>query len=158
PFNESKKESVNSFTQFDLIISPAHTLTQTVHVAPRHTNFVNLNFFNPQPVTPSFSARDYTGTTIDRLSLRGFLLESYVPIKRSRARVWGQGLAEMTLTPAGNRGHYFSSQDRRVSRLEWLENLSVAHGRHHVKFGLALTRTANRGEFAARPVNILNAE
>jgi hypothetical protein len=157
PYNESKRESVNSFTQFDYIVATEHTLTQTMHVAPRHTNFVNLNFFNPQPVTPSFGARDYTSTTIDRLSLGKVLLESSVAIKRSGVRVWGQGLNEMTMTPTGNRGNYFSSQNRHVSRLEWLENLSVERNGHHFKFGLALTRTANRGGFLARPINIVDA-
>src|SRR5262249_43554972 len=78
PYNEFKKESVNSFTQLDYIVAPAHTLTQTVHIAPSHINFVNLNFFSPQPVTPSFGVRDYTSTTIDRLSAGGVLLESFV--------------------------------------------------------------------------------
>lgn len=161
PFNESKEESTNSFTQLDYIISPAHTLTGTFHLAPRHINYANLQFFNPQPVTPSFRAHDETGTLIDRLMLGKNLLESTLAIRRSTARVGAQGPAEMTLTPTGNRGNYFSEQGRRASRVELIETLSLASfkifGQHNLKLGMTLARTAYRGEFNARPVNISDA-
>ena len=161
PFNESKQESVNSFTQFDYIFSQGHTLTATFHAAPRHMNFVNLEFFNPQPVTPTFRAKDYTGTFIDRLTIGSNLLESTLAIKRYSGNVWGQGQAEMTLAPEGNRGNYFSEQDRHASRVEWLETYSLAplklNGDHNLKFGATVARTTNRGEFVARPVNIEDA-
>lgn len=161
PQNETKRESLNSFTQLDYIASPTHTLTETFHFAPHHVNYVNLNFFNPQPVTPSFRARDWTNTLIDRLTLGSHLLETIVAVKRSASGVWGQGNAEMVLTPTGNRGHYFGTQRRRSSRIEWLEMFSVKPltmlGSHRLKFGSTLTKTTNEGFFAARPVNILDA-
>src|ERR1044071_3648641 len=161
PFNETKQESVNSFTQFDYIFSPVHTLTGTFHVAPRRMDFEGLEFFSPQPVTPNFSARDYTGTVIDRLTIGSSLLESTVAMKRYSGSVWGQGQDAMTLTPVGNTGNYFSEQDRRASRIEWLETYSLspisAFGAHNLKFGMTLARTTNRGEFTARPVNIEDA-
>jgi hypothetical protein len=158
PFNETKQESVNSFTQLDYVLSQTHTLTGTFHVAPRHMNFVNLEFFNPQPVTPTFRAKDYTGTIIDRLTIGSNLLESTLAIKRYSGEVWGQGGADMILTPIGNRGNYFSEQDRHASRIEWLETYSLApvklYGDHNLKLGTTLARTTNRGQFTARPVNI----
>jgi hypothetical protein len=161
PFNETKQESVNSFTQFDYLISPSHTLTATLHIAPRHMNFVNLEFFNPQPVTPTFRAKDYTGTFIDRLTLGSNLLESTLAVKRYSGNVWGQGQGEMVLTPSGNEGNYFSEQDRRASRIEWLETYSLApkklYGDHNLKLGTTVAKTTNRGEFIARPVNIEDA-
>ncbi|MGA9772617.1 MAG: TonB-dependent receptor [Blastocatellia bacterium] len=161
PFNETKQESVNSFTQLDYIFSPVHTLTGTFHVAPRRMDFVGLEFFSPQTVTPNFSARDYTGTLIDRLTIGSSLLESTVAIKRYSGSVWGQGQDPMTLTPVGNTGNYFSEQDRRASRIEWIETYSLspisAFGAHNLKFGTTLARTTNRGEFTARTVNIEDA-
>jgi len=158
PLNETKQESVNSFTQFDYIFSPTHTLTSTFHFAPLHSSFVNLDFFNPRPVTPTFGAQDYTGTVIDRMTVGSNLLESVVAIKRSRNSVWGQGQDEMILAPTGNRGNYFSQQRRRTSRIEWLEILSLkpvnSFGAHNLKFGSAIARTTDRGEFTARAVNI----
>jgi outer membrane receptor for ferrienterochelin and colicin len=52
PDNTSKQELVNSFTQFDYILSAKQCLTATLHLTPQHINFVNPDFFNPEPVTP----------------------------------------------------------------------------------------------------------
>jgi hypothetical protein len=158
PFNETKYESVNSFTQFDYIFSPRHTLRGTFHFAPLHSSFVNLDFFNPRPVTPTLGTRDYTGTVIDRMTVGDNLLESIVAIKRSRNSVWGQGQDEMVLAPTGNRGNYFSQQRSRTSRIEWLETISLkpvqSRGEHNLKFGSAIARTTDRGKFEAHPVNV----
>jgi hypothetical protein len=139
PFNESKQESVNSFTQLDYILSASNTLSGTFHVAPRQMEFVNLDFFNPQPVTPTFNAHDYTGTVIDRWTIGNNLLESTLAVKRFTGNVWGQGDQDMVLTPTGNRGNYFSEQDRRASRAEWIETFSLSpislSGAHNLKFG-----------------------
>jgi len=162
PFNESKQESVNSFTQLDYIFSPTNTLTGTFHVAPRQMEFVNLDFFNPQPVTPTFNAHDYTGTLIDRLTIGNNLLESTLAVKRFSGNVWGQGTENMILTPTGNAGNYFSQQNRRASRAEWLETYSFAPmswmGSHNLKIGSSVAHTRNRGDFLARPVEIEDIE
>src|SRR5262249_2272018 len=160
PFNETKKEAINSFTQLDYILSPTNTLTGTFHVAPLKIAFVNLNFFNPQPVTPTFGDHDYTGTVFDRLTIGSNLLESTLAVKRFHGRVWGEGSAELVLAPTGNSGNYFSQQDRRASRMEWLESYSLAPisvaGQHNLKFGTSVAHTNSRGEFLARPVDINN--
>lgn len=162
PFNESKQESVNSFTQLDYILSPANTLTGTFHVAPRLMEFVNLDFFNPQPVTPTFKAHDYTGTAIDRWTIGNNLLESTIAVKRFSGSVWGQGDQDMILAPTGNSGNYFSEQNRRASRAEWIEIFSLSpinlYGAHNLKFGSSVARTTNRGDFDARPIEIDNTE
>ncbi|HSQ19629.1 MAG TPA: hypothetical protein VLR92_04565, partial [Blastocatellia bacterium] len=162
PFNESKQQSVNSFTQLDYILSPLNTLTGTFHVAPRQMAFVNLNFFDPQPVTPTFSAHDYTGTVIDRWTIGNNLLESTLAIKHFTGNVWGQGDQDMILTPTGNSGNYFSEQNRLASRAEWLEIYSLSpisgFGAHNLKFGSSVARTANRGDFVARPIRIEDNE
>jgi Carboxypeptidase regulatory-like domain/TonB dependent receptor-like, beta-barrel/TonB-dependent Receptor Plug Domain len=161
PINETKSESINSFTQIDYLASATHTLTGTFHVSPRQDEFVNLDYFNQQPVTPNFRARDYTGTMIDRWTLGQSLLESTIALKRNTAHVWGQGIADMQLTPTGSKGNYFSEQDRRSSRFEWLETLSLkplgsfhGSGTHNFKFGTMLAQTSNTGDFRARPVDI----
>lgn len=161
PNKEMITESVNSFTQLDYIVSGTHTLTGTFHLAPRKDKFHGLDFFNRREVTPNFSGKDYTGTLIDRLTLGTNLLESLVSVKNYSANVWGQGVREMTLTPTGNRGNYFSEQDRQATRVEWTETLSLQPirtgiGAHNLKFGSIIARTTNQGEFVARPVNIVD--
>ena len=43
---------------------------------PFWTNFVNPDFFHPQPVTPSYTQRNYVGTLIHNLGLLGGTLVS----------------------------------------------------------------------------------
>src|SRR5262245_26379486 len=161
PVNETVSESVNSFTQFDYIASQTHSLTGTLHIAPRKAKFFNLDFFNRRPVTPNFSARDYTGTIIDRYAFGANLLESLVAIKRADQDVWPQGGDEMTLTPTQNFGNYFNQQERKSQRVEWLEMISLtpiknAAGNHSLKFGGGVTFADNNGNYLARPINISN--
>ncbi|HKC87203.1 MAG TPA: carboxypeptidase regulatory-like domain-containing protein [Blastocatellia bacterium] len=160
PNKETKSESINSFTQLDYLISGTHTLTGTFHLAPRKDSFVGLDFFDRRPVTPNFKGKDYTGTLIDRLTLGQNLLESTVAVKDYRVNVYGQGSAEMNLTPTGNTGNYFSWQDRDARRAEFMETLSLKPilglGAHNLKFGSIIARTSNDGQFVARPVNILD--
>src|SRR5262245_4215295 len=162
PNKETKSESVNSFTQLDYLISGAHTLTGTFHLAPRKDSFVGLDFFNQRPVTPNWKGKDYTGTLIDRLTLGQNLLESAVTVKNYMVNVFGQGVADMNLTPSANSGNSLSWQDRDARRAEWVETLSLepVHGAgpQKLKLGSILASTSNQGEFRARPVNILDNE
>ena len=158
PNRESKSESVNSFTQLDYIFSPKHTLTGTLHVAPRKVLFANLSFFDPRPVSPTFSSRDYTGTLIDRLAIGDHLLETTFAAKKYRSDVWGQGSEKMVLSPRGNRGNYWSQQSREASRFEWIEQFTPKTidwlGTHDLRLGASLTKTLNQGQFTARTVDI----
>ncbi|MBO0859406.1 MAG: TonB-dependent receptor [Chloracidobacterium sp.] len=167
PDKETKTESVNSFTQLDYLVSDTQTLTGTFHLAPRKDSFVGLDFFDRRPVTPNWKGKDYTGTLIDRLTLGQNLLESLVSVKDYTVNVYGQGVAEMNLTPTGNTGNYFSQQNRDATRAEWMETLSLKPmksssgiwgGDHNFKFGSVIARTSNEGEFLARPVNIFDNE
>ncbi len=68
PFNETKITSVNSFTQADFTLTPRQTLTATFHAAPQSIRYANLDFFNPQVVTPNDDTRSYAGAITHRLS------------------------------------------------------------------------------------------
>ncbi|HYL78134.1 MAG TPA: TonB-dependent receptor, partial [Bryobacteraceae bacterium] len=158
PFNESKQESVNLFTQVDYIISPRQLATATLHVSPQHTNFVNPDFFNPQPVTPSFAQHVYVGTLAHHFSLFGGILDSSISLQRYNVFVGAQGESSMVLTPVGNRGDYFGRQNRAARRTEWLESWSAppAHflGTHLLKVGTSLTGSGDDGQFTYQPVEI----
>lgn len=160
PENETKQESVNSFTQVDYVFSPNHQITGTFHPSRRRSQYVNLEYFNPQIVTPNVRANDYTGTFIDRWMIKGKLVESLLAIKQYSGDVWGQGSQDMVLTPTGNQGNYFSQQNRTASRFEWMESIAFQpverRGRHDVKLGWAIARSASQGEFTGHPVNILD--
>src|SRR5258708_1736985 len=161
PYNISKSESVNSFSQFDYVFSPTHFLTGTYHLAPQHTNFVNLGFFSPQPVTPNFQASSDVYTLADHLALGQNLLTSTVSVQSFDASTGAQGTAAMVLMPAGDRGNYYLSRQQDASRVEWLEALArsipTPKGTHALKFGTTVSRTDNSGYLAARSVTIQDA-
>jgi hypothetical protein len=160
PLNESKQESVNSFSQWDYVVSPEHLLSGSFHFAPQHINFVNPDYFNPQPVTPSYAHHNYRGTLSDQLAVGGGTLVSVVSFQRFDANVGAQGTADMVLSPVGNRGNYFASQRRKAIRAEWMETWSPAQinrfGNHALKLGIQTTFLKNSGELTARPIDIVD--
>jgi hypothetical protein len=161
PFNESKRQSINSFTQADWIVTPTQILTATLHISPQHTNFVNLDYFNPQSTVPSYAQHNIVGTLAHHLGLFGGILDSSLSIQRFDAKVGSQGPGGLIITPLGNRGNFFGTQFRAASRTEWLETYSVQpvrlRGTHQIKFGNSLTGSGDIGSFTYRPVQIENA-
>jgi hypothetical protein len=161
PFNVSRQESVNSFTQLDYVASTKQILTATFHFSPQHTNFVNPDFFNPQPVTPSYAQRNIVGTLADRWGLFDGIVESSISLQRFDVNVGSQGSGDMILTPVGNRGNFFGLQNRSAGRVEWLENWSLAPvsflGTHLFKLGTSVTHSTNVGRFQYRPIEIRTA-
>lgn len=160
PNNESKHESINSFSQLDYIASARQIITATVHVSPQHINFVNPDYFNPEPVTPTYAQHNYLGTAADHFGLWGGTLDSSVSFQRFDGYIGAQGPADMLLTPEGNEGNYFATQNRAAKRTEWLEIWSPAPisfaGVHQFKIGSSLTFSSDQGEYSFRPVNIQN--
>ncbi|HXM93047.1 MAG TPA: TonB-dependent receptor [Candidatus Dormibacteraeota bacterium] len=162
PRNETKTESFNSFSQLDYVISPRHLVTGTIQVAPQNTDFANLSYFNPQPVSPTFRASEKLFAITDHLALGATLLNSTLSIQRFRATVGAQGDANMVLTPIGDRGNYFHRESRRESRIEWLESVSRTLTNHigvsDLKFGVSLARTRSSGQTIDHPVEIRDAQ
>ena len=148
PFNESKLQSFNSFTQMDYMVSPLHVVTASLHVAPQKQKYATLDFFNPQPVTPDFDDQSYTATLLDRVNLHSGVLQSTLATTKVQAEVDPQGNKPMVLTPTGNRGNYFSQQERSALRTEELENffLNPLHGigTHNLQFGTQFSFTGAR--------------
>ncbi|HZL56225.1 MAG TPA: TonB-dependent receptor, partial [Bryobacteraceae bacterium] len=147
-------------TAIDYTINPANILDATFHVADQHNRYANLDFFNPEPVTPDTADSSYSGNVVEHTSFRGTLLDSAISVASFRAGVWAQGDLDMTLTPTLNEGNYFSRQTRTSSRLEWRETWSIvkqAWGTHNLKFGSALGGTTEHALIEEHPVNILDA-
>ncbi|MDP9055287.1 MAG: TonB-dependent receptor [Acidobacteriota bacterium] len=160
PNNETRREGYNSLTALDYIINGSNLLTGTLHVADQHTRFANLDFFNPQSVTPNTADSSYAGDITEHATFRGTLLDSAISGSTFHDGVWPQGEQPMVLTPAGNRGNYFSKQSRNSSRLEWRETWSFSKvflGTHNLKFGSLLGGTTEHALVTEHRVNILNS-
>jgi len=161
PYNISKHERENSFTQIDYILSQRQIVNATFHYNPEHTNFVNPDYFNPQSVTPSYAQMAYEGTLAHHLGLWGGTLDTSFAYQRFRTYIGSQGPNDEIVTPEGNRGNYFGVGSRDAFRREWLEIWSPApvrfHGAHQVKVGTSLTVSTDHGVFSYRPVDIENS-
>lgn len=158
PYNESKQERYNSFTQLDFIASQRQIITATLHISPQHINFVNPDYFNPQPTTPTYAQHNYLGTAADHFAVLGGTLDSSISFQRFTAYIGPQGNADMILTPTGTRGNYFATQSREARRTEWLEIFSpkplTLLGSHLLKLGNSVTSAGNQGQYTFRPVDI----
>jgi TonB dependent receptor len=161
PFNETKTTVVNSFSQLDLVLSPSHTLTGTFHIAPQSVHFANLNFFDPQPVTPNLELTSRAVALTDRLAIGGGILQSTVAGEGFKSDVSPQARGLMFVTPVGDQGSYFNQQMRRSSRIEWIENYALKPlqfaGTHNLQLGVITAQSENNGSFIASPVIVEDA-
>ncbi len=161
PFNVSKHERWNGFTQVDYILSPRQLVNATLHFHPDHVNFVNPDYFNPETVSPSYRQHAYEATLAHHLGLWSGTLDTSISYQRFHTWIGAQGPDDEIVTPQGNRGNYAATQSRDAFRREWLEIWSPApirfYGPHQFKMGTSLTVSNDRGEFVYRPVQVLNA-
>lgn len=159
--NEMRSTAFNSFTQADWIVSNRQVLTASYHFAPHSLRHAGLDFFDPQPVTPDANFHESTTTITDRLSLGEGVLQSTFAYTHVGSTVHPQGTAAMILTPLGNRGNYYSQQDRDATRFEWIEKWTLRamhfHGSHTLQFGSVFGHSENEGQFNASPVLLQNA-
>ena len=158
PSNETKSEALNSFTQMDWVVSSKQTLTASLHFAPQNLDYVGLNYFNPQPVTPNAQFHAITPTILHRLQIGGGILQSTFAVTQISSSITPQGTEDMNLLPTGNDGNYYNHQNRRATRSQFLENWSPKvlhfHGDHQLQVGAVVARAENEGSFFPQQANI----
>jgi hypothetical protein len=162
PENQYNSQAINSFTQMDWIISSKQTLTASLHFAPHTLEYVGLNYFDPQPVTPNADFHESTATILHRWSLGGGMLQSTLAETSVSSDVRPQAYSQtMVLQPTGNSGNYFSQESRNSSRYEWIENYTVKPlhflGEHTIQIGSVVGHSENQGQFYARSVWLRNS-
>lgn len=161
--NDTVLESFDSFSHFTLRLTPNNEATITLSLYPQKNQFINLNTFNPQPVTPNFKQRGFNLALLDRaIFSNGSLLESLLSLKQYDANVFPNVEEPMTLFPEGNFGGFFNRQDRESFRYQWY---GVYHlppkmwsGQHNLKLGLDVSYAAYRGRIVNNPVRILRED
>src|SRR5262249_1144757 len=162
PDNETKSESLSSFTQLDASQWRGHQQRATFGFAPARDDYVGLDVFRPRPVTPSRTQRDVWGTVRDNSQILGGFLTTAVSYRSFDVDGFGQrGQAggDMTLTPTGELGNYFATQDRQSSRLEIFGSFAFPTwhfvGAHDVKVGADVNSATSDLVFDANPVNVV---
>lgn len=161
---DTKTESLSTFGRLDWTASGADRLSTAVAVFPQKREFLGLNTFNPQSVTPNLRQRAFLWTVTERRVLRAnALLEVNGSIRQLDTEVFpGTALPNMILAPGRNGGGYFNTQSRRSHRYEGLAEYSLtpkAFGASHLlKVGLGAGREAYDGTTESRPVIIVRAD
>jgi hypothetical protein len=161
PFNETKSTAFNSFTQLDAPLTATQTFTATLHFAPRNVQYMNLNYFDPQAVTPNADYQEDTGTLTHRAGFGGGLLASTFAYTRVGSNVAPQATGDMTLSPTGDTGNYFSQQTGESTRIQWIETwhpkVLTWHGQHALQAGLVVAHAEDGGNVLGRPVHLTDA-
>ena len=161
PMNQIRSDAFNSFTQFDGVVSTKQTITATLHFAPHNLQYVNLNYFDPEPVTPNADYQEDTGTILHRWAIGNSLLTSTFSGTRDATNVAPQTPGDMVLSPTGNSGSYFGRGSRQATRYQWLETLSSGpmkwHGRHFVQVGSVVAHAEDEGAFSGTTTQIQDA-
>jgi hypothetical protein len=162
PFNETKTTSINSFTQADFTLTPKQTLTTSFHAAPQNLQYADLDFFNPQVVTPNRDTRPYTGIVTHRLAIDDGLLQSTLSLGNLNTTISPQGSLGMTVSPTGNGGNYFAGQQRHSRRFEWNELWSLKSinglGIHKIQIGSSIASARDNGQLNAKTVTLFDSQ
>jgi hypothetical protein len=158
PFNQKKEEGFNSFSQVDWIASPRNLVSATFHVTPQRLDFVNLNYFNPQPTTPDARTHDYTGTISDKCNILGGIWDNTFSVTEFSARVWPKGDLDLVIQPQIDSGNYFAQQNRNARRYAFSSSFAFRQlnhwGTHSLKVGFYVARSTDEGQIFEHPINI----
>ncbi len=157
---DSKLESFDSFSQFDLKINERQTATLSVAVFPQKFDFLGLNTFNPQPSTPNLHQRGYQISAQHHFAFAsGSLLTSRLAYESFDADLFANSGDPYRLLVDTTEGGFFNRQNRDTDRVEWQEvyQSSTKHfyGAHQLKAGFDFSRSSYDGFQQFLPVNII---
>ncbi|MBI3951696.1 MAG: TonB-dependent receptor [Acidobacteria bacterium] len=161
--NDTVLESFDSFSHVNLQLTPNHDLTVTFSLYPQKNQFVNLNTFNPEPVTPNFKQRGFNLAFLERAVFsNGSLLESLFSVKQFDSDVFPNIEEPMTLFPDQNFGGFFNRQDRDSFRYQWLElyhfPVKQWRGQQNLNIGVDVGYSTYTGRIANNAVRVLRED
>jgi len=160
---DMKLEGFNSYSQYDLTISPKQTATVSVAVYPQKLDYLGLNTFTPQPSTGDLHQRGYQIYGQDRYLLGSdSVLTSQLSFKRYDVDVTAQNNDPFQLLVDTTQGGFFNRQSRRANRFDWQEIYQMAPkhflGSHQVKLGLEYAHSSYSGRETFLPVELIGAD
>lgn len=163
PHNETKTESVNSFTSFQYIFSAQHLFTVNLKAFPLKREFADINSLIPQSASSNYAQKGYSVGATDRyLFSSGASLTTLVQTTHFDSNAYGQGPLDMLITPDGWGGNYFNSYTRSSSQQEILEAYEFPsrewRGKHALKVGGDFVRRAYLGSSRSHPVALLRPD
>lgn len=157
---DTKIESFDSFSQFDLKINEKQTATLSVAVFPQKFDYLGLNTFTPQPSTPDLHQRGYQISGQHRyVSESGGLLTSQVAYEQFDADLFANSEDPYRLLIETTEGGFFNRQNRDTDRVQWQEiyqpRTRTFHGVHQLKAGFDFSRSTYDGSQQFSAVDIV---
>ena len=159
PDNVTQLETFDSFTRLDWHINDSHNATAVFSVYPQNLQWVNLDTFHPQPVTPNYRQRGFFLAFNEKAVLNlNSLLDTSFSVKDLDGHIWGQSLDGMVITPGTWEGAFYNTQDRYSRRYELAQSLTLNQfrwrGLHNPKLGYVVSRADFNGTDISRAVQI----
>lgn len=160
PFErDTTLESVNSYTQFDVNLTPTQTATVSFSLYPQKLKDLGLNTFMPQPSAPDYHQRGYQVYAQHRyMTGPESLLTSQFSYKVFDSDITPHSYDLYQLQVETTEGGFFNTQARRSSRLDIEETYQFAPwhlwGQHLWKIGLDYAHSQYDGRQLFRPVEI----
>ena len=157
---DTKLESLDSFTQFDLKINGKQTATLSLAVFPQKFDYLGLNTFTPQPSTTDLHQRGYQISAQHSLvEESGALLSSRFAYEKFDADTFPNSQDPYRLLVETTEGGFFNRQDRGTDRVQWQETYqpSPTHffGDHQLKVGFDFSHSSFDGRQQFLPVEIV---
>ena len=157
---DTKLESLDSFSQFDLKISERQSATLSVAVFPQKFDYLGLNTFTPQPSTTDLHQRGYQISAQHSFVRKsGALLSSRFAYEEFDADTFPNSQDPYRLLVETTEGGFFNRQDRNTDRLQWQEIYQSSpkhfYGDHQLKVGFDFSHSSYDGRQQFLPVDIV---
>src|SRR5712672_3342921 len=157
---DTKLESLDSFTQFDLKISDRQSATLSIAVFPQKFDYLGLNTFTPQPSTADLHQRGYQISAQHSFVRKsGALVSSRFAYEEFDADTFPNSQDPYRLLVETTEGGFFNRQDRNTDRLQWQEIYQSSpkhfYGDHQLKVGFDFSHSTYGGRQQFLPVDIV---
>ena len=163
PYNETKIHSFTSFTEFQAILSPHHLLTANVDVFPMQKRFADINALVPQSASSDYHQHGVSLSITDANQLSsGALLTTVLRYTRFDSSAYGQGSADMLVTPEGWGGNFFNAWSRTSNAFEAIPTLQLPQkswlGHHDIRFGMDISHRSYDGPDQSHAIELLRQD
>jgi hypothetical protein len=157
---DTKLESFDSFTQFDLKINDRETATLSLAVFPQKFDYLGLNTFTPQLSTSDLHQRGYQISAQHSFVRKsGALLSSRFTYEEFDADTLPNSQDPYRLLVETTEGGFFNRQNRDTDRLQWQEIYQSSpkhfYGDHQLKVGFDFSHSSYDGRQQFLPVDIV---
>jgi hypothetical protein len=157
---DTKIESLDSFSQFDLKINDKQTASLSLAVFPQKFDFLGLNTFTPQLSTTDLHQSGYQISAQHSFVRKsGALLSSRFAYEEFDADTFPNSQDPYRLLVETTEGGFFNRQNRDTDRLQWQEIYQSSpkhfYGDHQLKFGLDFSHSSYDGRQQFLPVDIV---